>query len=43
MPSDLRRAHDKLDALVDKAYGKNKFKNDDDRMKFLFDLYKELI
>lgn len=42
MPFDLRKAHDKLDMLVDKAYGKNNFKDDDDRMKLLFDLYNEL-
>lgn len=43
MPFDLRKAHDKLDMLVDKAYSKNKFNNDDDRMKLLFGLYHELI
>ena len=43
MPYDLRKAHDKLDELVDKAYSNDKFENDDDRMKLLFDLYQELI
>ena len=43
MPSDLRKAHRKLDDLVDKAYSNDKFVNDDDRMKLLFDLYQELI
>ena len=43
MPYDLRKAHEKLDNLVDKAYHKNKFKDDDERMKLLFDLYRELI
>ena len=43
MPYDLRKAHDKLDNLVDKAYSKNKFKDDDDRMKLLFNMYKDLI
>ena len=43
MPSDLRKAHHKLDDLVDKAYSNDKFVNDDDRMKLLFDLYQELI
>ena len=43
MPYDLRKAHDKLDDLVDKAYSNDKFENDDDRMKLLFDLYQELI
>lgn len=43
MPFDLRKAHDRLDAFVDKAYSKDKFETDDDRMKLLFDLYQELI
>ena len=43
MPYDLRKAHEKLDNLVDKAYHKNNFKDDDERMKLLFDLYLELI
>ncbi len=43
MPYDLRKAHEKLDNLVDKAYSKNKFRDDDERMKFLFDLYNQLI
>ncbi len=43
MPFDLRKAHDRLDILVDKAYRKEKFTDDDDRMKLLFDLYQELI
>lgn len=43
MPPNLRKAHKKLDNLVDKTYRKNKFKDDNDRMKFLFDLYQELI
>lgn len=43
MPFDLRKAHDRLDILVDKAYRHEKFKDDNDRMTFLFDLYQELI
>lgn len=43
MPYDLRKAHEKLDNLVDKAYHKNNFKDDGSRMKLLFDLYLELI
>ncbi len=38
MPSDLLKAHQHLDALVDKAYGK-KFANDAERVAYLFDLY----
>ena len=41
MPSNLRKAHDELDRAVDKCYRGKKFKDDMDRMKFLFDLYLE--
>lgn len=43
MPYDLRKAHDKLDFLVDKAYRMERFTNNDDRMKFLFNKYFELL
>lgn len=46
MPVDLLKAHQKLDKLVDKAYGKN-FKTDEERVAYLFEMYaqkqKELI
>ena len=42
MPFDLRKAHDRLDFLVDKAYRREKFLDNDDRMKFLFTKYLEL-
>ncbi|OGI80206.1 MAG: methylase [Candidatus Zambryskibacteria bacterium RIFOXYD2_FULL_43_10] len=42
MPSDLREAHEKLDRAVEACYGR-KFKNDQERISFLFDLYKKLI
>ena len=38
MPPDLLKAHQHLDALVDKAYGR-KFANDAERVAHLFDLY----
>ena len=38
MPPDLLKAHQRLDALVDKAYGR-KFANDSERVAHLFDLY----
>ncbi len=41
MPSVLVKAHDKLDALVEKAYGK-RFDSDAGRVAFLFERYKEL-
>lgn len=40
MPLDLLRAHQQLDKLVDKLYGKS-FKTDEDRVAFLFEKYAE--
>ena len=46
MPPALLRAHQKLDAAVDKAYqlagGPKSYKNDADRVAFLFTLYQRL-
>ena len=43
MPSELLKAHQKLDAAVDKAYepsgGKKSYKSDTERVAFLFELY----
>ena len=39
MPPELKKAHIKLDNSVDKSYRLEKFKDNNDRMKFLFDLY----
>ena len=45
MPPDLVRAHQKLDAAVDAAYakssGRKSFKNDAERIAFLFELYQK--
>ncbi|WP_323737221.1 type IIL restriction-modification enzyme MmeI [Methanosphaera sp. ISO3-F5] len=41
MPPDLKKAHEKLDKLVDKCYQSKAFKNDEERMKLLFKLYSE--
>ena len=41
MPSELKKAHFELDNSVDKLYRSKKFSDDNDRMKFLFDLYLE--
>lgn len=43
MPPSLWNAHKKLDNAVDKCYRSKKFKDDIDRIKFLFDLYIEYI
>jgi N-6 DNA Methylase len=46
MPPALLKAHQKLDAAVDKAYesqgGKKSYKSDSERVAFLFDLYQRL-
>ena len=43
MPPALVKAHQKLDAAVDKAYelggGKKSYKNDAERVAYLFELY----
>jgi hypothetical protein len=41
MPTELLKAHQKLDKLVEKCYGKN-FENDNQRVAFLFERYQEL-
>mgnify|MGYP001048854251 CR=1 FL=1 len=42
MPPALLRVHQKLDAAVDKAYGKTGFKSDAERVAFLFERYQAL-
>jgi len=42
-PKTLLDAHKKLNSAVDKCYRKKSFKNDDERMEFLFDLHIELV
>lgn len=41
MPPILKKAHQELDNAVDKCYSSSKFKDDENRMKFLFNLYEE--
>jgi len=41
MPHALVKAHHKLDAAVDTAYGKRNFRNDAERVAFLFELYRK--
>jgi len=43
MPPDLIKAHQKLDAAVDKIYAKKKFNSDAERVALLFQLYQQLI
>ena len=42
MPPALLKAHHKLDATVDAAYGRKSFKSDAERVAFLFERYREL-
>jgi len=42
MPPALMKAHHKLDAVVDKAYGETRFKSDAERVAFLFARYQAL-
>lgn len=41
MPADLLKAHSDLDKAVDSSYGKATFKNEQERIAFLFELYEE--
>ncbi|MDI1254129.1 DNA methyltransferase [Thermomonas sp.] len=42
MPSDLRRAHEKNDEVLERIYIGRKFKNDTERLEKLFDLYTKM-
>lgn len=42
MPTELVKAHYKLDAAVDAAYSKKSFAGDSDRAAFLFELYQQV-
>ena len=39
MPSDLRRAHEENDEVLERIYIGRRFKNDTERLEKLFDLY----
>jgi hypothetical protein len=41
MPTKLAKAHQKLDKVVEKAYGRE-FENDSQRVAYLFELYQKL-
>ena len=42
MPPALVKAHQKLDSVVDAAYGRRSFKSDADRVAFLFERYRAI-
>lgn len=43
MPPILKKAHQELDKAVDKCYTTKSFKNDKERIEFLFELYEEYL
>ena len=43
MPPNLKKAHQELDKAVDNCYGSKSFKNDKERIEFLFGLYEEYV
>ena len=43
MPEDLKEAHERLDAAVERAYREEPFQDDDERLSFLLDLYGKAI
>lgn len=43
MPPNLKKAHQELDRAVDNCYGSKLFKNDKERIEFLFGLYEEYL
>ena len=43
MPPNLKKAHQELDKAVDNCYGTKLFKNDKERIEFLFGLYEEYL
>ncbi|MFA9239759.1 MAG: class I SAM-dependent DNA methyltransferase [Candidatus Paceibacteria bacterium] len=43
MPPNLKKAHQELDKAVDNCYGTKSFKNDKERIEFLFGLHEEYL
>jgi len=43
MPIDLKEAHHSLDLVVDRCYRSKAFTSDDERLEYLFRLYKQMI
>lgn len=43
MPKLLKDAHEKLDGIVDRAYRKRDFENDEERLSVLLNLYQDLV
>ena len=43
MPEELKAAHNKNDAIIEKIFNHSGFRNDDDRLAHLFERYAEMI
>ncbi|WP_419764642.1 MAG: class I SAM-dependent DNA methyltransferase [Arcobacter sp.] len=43
MPKDLKQAHKELDEAIEKCYRLQPFKNDTERLEYLFKMYEEMI
>jgi len=43
MPQGLKEAHHQLDLAIERCYRKKPFKNDEERLEYLFKLYEEMI
>ena len=43
MPNVLRQAHREMDLAVERCYRKKPFTSDEERLKYLFKLYEEII
>lgn len=43
MPEGLRQAHHEMDSAVEQCYRKQPFKNDEERLEYLFKLYEKMI
>ena len=42
MPDSLRKKHEELDGIVDRAYRQQKFESDEERLSVMLQLYKEM-
>jgi hypothetical protein len=43
MPDGLRQAHHEMDLAVEKCYRSRPFKDDEERLEYLFKLYEKMI
>jgi len=42
MPEELKKAHEKLDGIIDRAYRQREFENDEERLALLLKMYQEM-